>query len=44
MQLLLQNGTLAPINGPEIPANTRVFGSRFVDELKQAEKGLKKKS
>lgn len=41
---LLMNGTFLPMDRAEIPHNTRVFGSRFVDELKRAERGLRRKS
>lgn len=41
---LLRNGTFRPIDKKDIPQGARVFGSRFVDEIKKAAHGLGEKS
>lgn len=41
---LLDNGTFKPVPQSGIPSGARVFVSRFVDELKRAETGLRKNS
>lgn len=41
---LLRNGTFKPINTSDVPKGAKIFGSRFVDEIKKAAHGLRKKS
>lgn len=41
---LVKNRTLKPIKLSKVPKKARIFNTRFVDEIKRAEKGLKKKS
>lgn len=43
MQGLLDNGTFTETKTSQIPEGTRIFGSRFIDELKSTEKGYRKK-
>lgn len=40
----MRDGTLAPIQEYNLKESTRVFGSRFVDELKKAGDKLRKNS
>lgn len=40
----MDNGTFLPVPEDSVPANTRVFGSRFVDELKRVDLGTLFKS
>lgn len=41
---MLNNGTLRPTKVSDVPAGNRIFGARFVDEIKRAEVGLRNKS
>lgn len=41
---LIENGTFIPTRIEDIPEGTRVFVSRFIDQLKRPEKGIRKKS
>lgn len=41
---LLRNGTFKPIDSKYMPQGARVFGSRFVDEIKKAAHGLRNNS
>ena len=41
---LVKDGTFVPIHERDIVGSPRIFGSRFVDELKKVGDGLKKKS
>ena len=41
---LIENGTFTPIPRQSIPTGTRIFGSRFIDEIKRAGTGMRKKS
>lgn len=44
LQGLISNGTFIPVDKSEVPEGARIFGSRFIDELKQADTGIRKKS
>lgn len=41
---MLDNGTFVPVNKSTVHDGTRIFGSRFTDELKEAELGVLFKS
>lgn len=41
---LLKNGTLLPLQRSDLLPNTRVFGSRFIDQLKKSENETRRKS
>lgn len=41
---LLSNGTFEPTPRDQVPEGTRIFGSRFIDQLKKIEDGRIKKS
>ena len=41
---LLKDGTFVPVKLSNVPESSRIFGSRFVDEIKKVGKGLRKKS
>lgn len=41
---LLRNGTFKPIERSQVPSGSRVFNARFVDNMKRAGEGLRKKS
>lgn len=41
---LLKNGTFKPIHAFNVPKSSRILNARFVDEIKKAGKGLRKKS
>ena len=41
---LLEGGTFKPVKESTVPPSSRIFGSRFVDELKKVGNGLRKKS
>lgn len=41
---LLEEGTLERTDRRNLPAGTRVFGSRFIDEIKKAGERLRRKS
>lgn len=41
---LVQNGTFRPIKRSDVPNGSRIFNARFVDEIKRAGEGLRKKS
>lgn len=38
------NGTFKPLQRSEVPEGARIFGGRFVDEIKKAAEGHHKKS
>lgn len=44
LQGLINNGTFETANINDIPPNTRIFGSRFIDDLKKIGRRLKQKS
>ena len=44
LQGLIGNGTFIPVHKSEIPDGTRIFGSRFIDEVKRSGQGTRKKS
>lgn len=44
MEGQIENGTFRPIHISKIPIVNRIFGSRFVDQLKRMAKGTKHKS
>lgn len=41
---LMENGTFKKVDKADIPNGARVFGARFVDEIKRTGTGLRKKS
>lgn len=41
---LIKNGTFIPVDKKDIPEGARVFGSRFIDEIKRAGQGQRRKS
>lgn len=41
---LVDDGTFEVVKESDIPTGTRIFNSRFIDELKKADKGLRLKS
>lgn len=43
LKAFLTNGTLRTVKRDGLPPGTTVFGSRFIDELKRSEKGVRRK-
>lgn len=44
LRRLLENGTFSSVPKSDVPEGARMFGFRFIDQLKRADKGMRTKS